>query len=64
MDFPDENESEILLRSILDINMAKLLKKDIPLFREIISDLFPNIKLSISNHESLVSAAMIVCKFL
>lgn len=60
IEFPNDNESEILLRSILDINSAKLLKKDITLFDGIISDLFPHTTLSNPYHENLVSAAKIV----
>jgi len=64
IEFPDDSESEILLRSILDINLAKLLKKDITLFNGIMSDLFPHTKFSNPNQENLVSAAKTVSSFL
>lgn len=58
--FPDIDESKLLLKSILDVNSAKFLNKDVHLFNEIISDLFPNVKSLSPNHENLISAAKIV----
>jgi len=63
MKFPENDESELLLRSILDVNLPKFLNKDIPLFNGIISDLFPDVKSSSSYHENLISAAKIVSKY-
>jgi len=60
MKFPEDDESELLLRSILDVNSAKLLYKDVSLFNEIISDLFPGVKFPNPNYENLISAAKIV----
>lgn len=60
--FPDGNESELLLRSILDVNSAKFLSKDVPLFNGIISDLFPGVRLPHQNYENFINAAKIVRK--
>ena len=38
--FPTEGEENVILRSIIEINLPKLLNHDVKLFEDIISDIF------------------------
>lgn len=41
---PDAPETHLLLKALKDVNVPKFLKDDIPLFNNIIKDLFPEIE--------------------
>lgn len=47
-------EDELLIKAILDSNMPKFLKEDLPLFKAIVQDLFPSLKIETGvDHELL-----------
>ncbi len=50
----DEDESELVLKAIIDINVPKFTNKDVPLFMDILSDLFPNVKNQIIFNDNLM----------
>jgi dynein heavy chain len=60
--FPDQAEAQILLRALRDVNVPKFLKDDLPLFENIISDLFPGVEKPVMDYGELENATAAVTK--
>jgi len=59
---PDMNEEQLLLRALRDVNVPKFLKDDLPLFENIISDLFPNTERPQYNYGDLLDGIKRACQ--
>jgi dynein heavy chain len=56
------SESQLLLRALQDVNVPKFVKEDVPLFNNIIQDLFPGAERSKINYDEIYEKVNIVCK--
>ena len=59
--FPDEDESVLMLISLKDVNLPKFLAPDIPLFNNILSDLFPGVVLPEPDYDHMRASVMKEC---
>lgn len=61
---PDMDESRLLLRALRDVNVPKFLKDDLPLFENIIKDLFPGVEKPVSDIGALLQSLQKQCELL
>lgn len=52
----NETEESIIYKSLLDVNTPKINTKDMPMFKSVIDDLFPNVSIEETTHDWLKKA--------
>jgi dynein heavy chain len=60
--FPDMDEQQLLMRALRDVNVPKFLVDDLPLFENIILDLFPGVDKPEQKYFGLIEAIHEVCE--
>jgi len=58
---PDEDECTLLLRSMIDVNISQLCNADIPIFQNIMRDVFPEVDMPPFNCSAILNALEAVC---
>jgi dynein heavy chain, axonemal len=61
-EYPDMNEDQLLLRALRDVNVPKFLAPDLPLFENIILDLFPGVERPKQEYGGLIDSIDKKCK--
>ena len=59
---PDMDEEQLLLRALRDVNVPKFLKDDLPLFENIIQDLFPGVEKPLIDYGNLFDSVKKSCE--
>jgi dynein heavy chain len=59
--YPQQDEAELVLRAINDVNLAKFLSHDLPLYTNIAKDLFPGTVLPEPDYEEMTKCIKIAC---
>lgn len=60
--FPDMAEDQLMLKALRDVNLPKFLKDDLPLFDNIILDLFPGVEKPKADNAAMEAQMVESCK--
>ena len=59
--YPERDESVLMLISLKDVNLPKFLAPDVPLFNNILSDLFPGVELPEPDYDHMRASLELEC---